>query len=141
MENFKLHKQEKLCSHSAIDQMFAQGKSIIAYPLRAVYLMHEGRCDIPARFMISIPKKKIRTAVGRVLLRRRTREAYRLNRALLFPALQQADKHADIAFTWLSKSATDYATIDAKMKEILTKIATTTGKSNMQNEPHHETSR
>lgn len=102
--------------------MFSGGKSVIAYPLRAVYRVGPARAEAPARFMITIPKKKIRTAVGRVLLRRRTREAYRLNRALLVPALAAAGKSVDVAFIYLSKSAADYAVIEEKMKVILQKI-------------------
>ena len=99
MENFRLYKREKLCSHTAINQMFSSGKSVIAYPLRAVFRIGEARPEAPSRFMITIPKKKIRTAVGRVLLRRRTREAYRLNRALLVPALAEAGKSVDVALS------------------------------------------
>ncbi len=43
MENFRLYKREKLCSHTAINQMFSSGKSVIAYPLRAVYRIGEAR--------------------------------------------------------------------------------------------------
>ena len=72
--------------------------------------------------MITIPKKKIRTAVGRVLLRRRTREAYRLNRALLVPTLAEAGKSVDVAFIYLSKSPADYVVIEEKMRVVLEKI-------------------
>ena len=43
MENFRLYKREKLCSHTAINQMFSSGKSVIAYPLRAVYRIGEAQ--------------------------------------------------------------------------------------------------
>lgn len=122
MENFRLYKREKLCSHTAINQIFSSGKSVIAYPLRAVYRIGEARPEAPSRFMITIPKKKIRTAVGRVLLRRRTREAYRLNRTLLVPALAEAGKSVDVAFIYLSKSPADYAVIEEKMRVVLEKI-------------------
>lgn len=111
-----------MCSHTAINLMFAKGKSVMCYPLRAVYRVDEARPEAPARFMITIPKKKIRKAVGRVLLRRRTREAYRLNRSLLVPALSEAGKSVDVAFVYLSKSPADYAVIEEKMKTILEKI-------------------
>lgn len=125
MDNLKLHKQERLCSRTVIDNIFAHGHSVTAYPLRAVY-----RCspaESPAmclpRLMITIPKKKIRRAVGRVLMRRRTREAYRLHRrALLVPALQTAGQRVDVAFVYLSKQLVPYAVIDDKMREILTAI-------------------
>lgn len=119
----RLYKREKLCSKIAIGRMFTEGKCIMAYPLRAVYRFVDENEATPARFMITIPKKKIRTAVGRVLLRRRTREAYRLNRDLLYPTMKEAHKSVDIAFIYLSKEPADYHTIEAKMQDMLTKIA------------------
>ena len=55
---------------------------------RAVYNESNRTYGAAAQFMITIPKKKIRKAVGRVLLRRCVRESYRLNRHLLMPALE-----------------------------------------------------
>ena len=106
-----------------MNQLFEQGKSAIAFPLRMVYLLHEPG-ESPAQFLITIPKKKIRHAVGRVLLRRRTREAYRLwRRTLLHPALEAAGVSADIAFIYLDKQPTDYAIIESRMKQLLARVA------------------
>ena len=124
MHQLKLHKSEKLCSRTAINTLFAKGDSVIAYPLRAVFrTADDSKRAKAAQFMISIPKKKIHTAVGRVLMRRRVREIYRLNRDLLYPTLEACGKNVDIAFTYLSKSEADYAVIEGKMKEILAKIS------------------
>lgn len=120
-----------MCSRTAIDMLFAGGRSVVAYPLRAVVAVK--RCgddtgsepgqDIVAKFMITVPKKKIRTAVGRVLVRRRIREAYRLNRSILAQALQPAGSVAEIAFLYMDTSIADYATIEASMKKLLGKIS------------------
>lgn len=103
--------------------LFEQGRSCIAYPLRAVYRLHEPD-EVPARFLITIPKKKIRKAVGRVLLRRRTREAYRLwRRSILHPALDRAHLAVDVAFVYLDNAPTDYDIIESRMKQLLERIA------------------
>ena len=123
MQGLRLYKSEKLCSRSAVERLFNEGESIIAYPLRAVYRLNEPM-EMPARFLITIPKKRIRHAVDRVLLRRRVREAYRLSRReLLHPALTAAGKSADIAFLYLSNDKADYHTIADKMNQLLQRIA------------------
>ena len=126
MANFKLYKSEKLCSKIEIERLYAKGTSLIAYPLRAVYLaVPAGGTAHPvaARFLISIPKKRIRHAVGRVLLRRRTREAYRLNRSLLDPVVSQGTSVL-IGFNWVANEERNYAIIERSMRELLSKIAT-----------------
>lgn len=123
MQGLRLYKTEKLCSRTAINQLFEHGRSTIAYPLRAVYSIRQP-ADRPAQFLVSVPKKKIRHAVDRVLLRRRTREAYRLwRRTLLHPALHEAGMTADIAFVFLDKKPVPYDTIEERMKQLLTIIA------------------
>jgi ribonuclease P protein component len=95
----------------------------MAFPLRAAYRLRPSGQQ-PVRFLISIPKKRIHKAVERVLLRRRTRESYRLNRnQLLVPALQQADCGVDIAFVYLDKTPAPYQVIDEKMISLLERIA------------------
>ena len=125
MKGLRLYKSEKLCSRTAVSNLFGGkgGNSTIAYPLRAVFRFHDLQGESPAQFLITIPKKKIRHAVGRVLLRRRTREAYRLNRNLLYPALQEAGVAADIAFIYLSTDEAPYEVIEAKMQELLRRIS------------------
>ena len=121
--DYKLHKEEKLCSRTAINNLFDEGKSLMAFPLRAAYRLRPSGQQ-PVRFLISIPKKRIHKAVERVLLRRSTRESYRLNRnQLLVPALQQADCGVDIAFVYLDKTPAPYQVIDEKMISLLERIA------------------
>lgn len=127
MASLKLYKSEKLCSKIEIEQLYSQGTSVMAYPLRAVWLAVPPREElhpVAARFLISIPKKRIRHAVNRVLLRRRTRESYRLNRELLYPVASTAGKTVLIGFNWVANHEYSYATIDRSMKELLSKIAT-----------------
>lgn len=121
MTGNRLYKYEKLCSRTAINKIFQGGKSAICYPLRAAFSIVEQETT-PSQFLVTIPKKKIRKAVNRVLLRRRVREAYRLNRNLLIPYLQEKGISIKIAFIYLSDEISDYALIEDKMKILLTKI-------------------
>ncbi len=86
--SLRLYKREKLCSVTAIENLFARKEgngSAMAYPLRAVWRVSE-RNGASIQFLISIPKKRLRHAVDRVTMRRRVREAYRLNRNALTPS-------------------------------------------------------
>lgn len=121
--DYKLNKDEKLTSRTAIELLFGEGKSLMAFPLRAAYRLRP-RGEHPVQFLISIPKKRIRKAVGRVALRRRVREAYRLNRRqLLFPALDEQGWGVDIAFVYLDSNLAPYSVINEKVTLLLQRIA------------------
>ena len=121
--DYKLNKSEKLRSRIAIDHLFDDGVSLMAFPLRAAFRLRP-RGENPVQFLISIPKKRIRKAVNRVTLRRRTREAYRLNRnELLLAQLEQLDMGVDIAFVYLDSKPAPYSVINEKMTSLLTRIA------------------
>ena len=120
--DYKLNKSEKLRSRTAVEQLFGEGKSLMAFPLRAVYRLRP-RGEAPVQFLITIPKKRIRKAVMRVTLRRRTREAYRLNRNELLAPLQQSGIGVDIAFVYLDSNPAPYSVISEKVVALLTRIA------------------
>lgn len=123
MQGLRLYKSEKLCSRTAVKLLFDTGENLVAYPLRVVYKLHEAD-TAQARFLITIPKKRIHHAVDRVLLRRRIRESYRLHRrSLLHPALQRSGVAADLAFIYISNEKIDFHLIEEKMKVLLTRLA------------------
>ena len=115
----KLPKKTKLCSLTAIDALFASGKGALAYPLRMMSMPPAQGADAApgVRSLISIPKKRLRHAVDRVLMRRRIREAFRLNRAALSPDLSR-----NIAFIYVANSLEPYSRIEAAMKKLLSTL-------------------
>ena len=121
--NNTLRKNEKLRSRTAVNRLFDEGKSLMAFPLRAAYRLREpGENNV--QFLITIPKKRIRRAVNRVTLRRRVRESYRLTRReLLTPVLEQHVTGVDIAFVYLDSSPAPYSVIHEKMESLLARIA------------------
>ena len=134
----RLYKIEKLRSEIAIGQLFDRSnpaaQSVLAYPLRAVWTVNLSRLaametssEISRRkvapcpqFLVSIPKKKLRHAVDRVQMRRRVREAYRLNRHLI-----PKDIPLDIAFIYVATEVLPYAEVLKGVTRILTRISKT----------------
>ncbi len=123
MKGQRLYKIEKLRSEIAIGQLFDRGRananSVMAFPLRAVWRVNTDRTSASCpQFLISIPKKRLRHAVDRVAMRRRVREAYRLNRSLI-----PRDLPIDIAFIYIDDNLRPYADIQRSIRKILTRIA------------------
>lgn len=124
-KGLRLYKDEKLCSEAAIGALFAHGpspsvSSRLAYPLRMVWRVapeDEPRRGSCARFLVSVPKKRLRHAVDRVTVRRRVREQYRLNRHLLPEGVP-----FEIAFIYVADEVLPSARILQAMQRLLAKL-------------------
>ena len=122
--SLRLYKREKLCSVTAIENLFARKEgngSAMAYPLRAVWRVSE-RNGASIQFLISIPKKRLRHAVDRVTMRRRIREAYRLHHQDF--NLPQGSR-IDLAFVYVGNGLTSYAAVEKAMLRLLADVEKT----------------
>lgn len=109
-------KKEKLCGEIRISKLFAEGSAFIAYPIRMVYRQIDNSTESGVRVLVAVPKKKIRKAVDRNLIKRRIREAYRLNKTSLVDSVKNADRSMELALTYVSDQISDYKLIEKKIE-------------------------
>ena len=116
----KLPKSEKLHSFGAIRRLFTEGRGGFVYPLRyVVYAEHAE--EMSAEILFSTPKKFLKRANKRNKVRRRMREAYRLNKELL---LSSSDpRMLQVALIYSSREVIDYKTIENAICKILNEIS------------------
>lgn len=118
-------KAEKLCSESQINELFLKGSSFIAYPLRVVFsskpLSDTETSGISV--LVSVSKKKFKRAVKRNRVKRLMREAYRLNKDIFVPIVQQERLHIDIAFVYLDSAILSFNEFDKAMKKVARVLA------------------
>lgn len=112
---YTYNKDEKLKSQKAIEQLFAEGKSVSAYPLRMVYLDNQFQLKVG----VSVSKRNFKLAVHRNRVKRLLREGYRLNKNLL---IDNKLDHYTLMILYISKEMPDFKTIDKKMKVLLSKF-------------------
>jgi len=93
-----------------------------AFPMRVVYLPKEENTGVVVNVGVSIPKKKIKLAVNRNVLKRRIREAYRLNCEELKKHLEDQKIELNVMFVYTSKQISSYEEIENKIKVILTRL-------------------
>jgi len=118
----KLRKRERLCSQKAIGGLFKSGKVLKCYPLKAVYAYCSYN-ESPVKIVVSVPKKIHKRAVKRNYIRRRIKEAYRLNKNILYEVLQNKQCTLNIMLIYISPAITDYAGIEKKVKQVLQTLA------------------
>jgi ribonuclease P protein component len=72
--------------------------------------------------MFSVPKKFHKRANKRNVLKRRTREAYRLNREQVRVKVEQSGKQLDLALVYYTKDILSYKTIENAVRRILGQV-------------------
>lgn len=77
-------KVEKLKSQKQIEHLFSEGKSVAVYPLRLVFAKLPDTEETGLKIGVSASKKYFKKATQRNRIKRLLREAYRLNKALLW---------------------------------------------------------
>ena len=108
-------KAQKLCGKADIAHLMEQGRRGGHGCLR--YCCLANGLDY-SRILVSVPKKHFKRAVKRNLLKRRIREAFRLQKDLLM----DGPGRYDILFTFVDDEVADYETIRAAVAAILTEI-------------------
>ena len=121
MPDFSFKKSERLTGSKSISSLFQDGTSISSYPVRILFNT-EGIGPKPASLVISVPKRLFKRAVDRNLLKRRIREAYRLNKPQLYVRLQSMQLNANVVIQYQQKEILDYQIIEAGVVKALEKM-------------------
>ncbi len=109
-------KAEKLCGKREIAALLTHGRRGGSGCLRYCFLPNTLEYS---RILVSVPKKHFKRAVKRNLLKRRIREAFRLQKDMLQDGLPS---RYDILFTYVDNEIADYGTIRAAVAAILSEI-------------------
>jgi len=123
-QKFSLKKHERLKSKLLLDRLFESGKSSFAYPIKLVYLkepLPDG--EWPLLFSVTVPKKKIKSAVSRNLVKRRVREAYRLHKLDIQDQLLESNSHRlAIMLIYIESEIKEYKVIEKSVLKLLKKL-------------------
>ena len=113
-----LRPSERLRSLGAVRRLFQHGEGGFVFPFRYVCYA-EPDVEASVEVLFSVPKKFHKRANRRNLLRRRTKEAYRLQKELLEAC---GPVNLDVALIYSSKEVLPYKTVSHAVRRILESI-------------------
>ena len=117
---FTYPRKKRLRSKKLISDLFEQGKSFGNYPLRMIYLEVKNLPeDVLVQSAVSVSKKRFKRSVKRNLLKRRMREAIRLNFHQLENVLNEKDKKMVLMVVYVSNDVLPYKEIENALNELI----------------------
>ncbi len=102
-----------------MESLFKDGRGGFVYPLRYLFVVREGS---GVAVLTGVPKKLHKRAVRRNLLKRRMREAYRLQCAALEQRTEERGVKVALALMYGTKDVVDYGTISDAVERILEQV-------------------
>ncbi len=115
-----LSRTERLRTLGAIRRLFTEGESGFVYPFRYLWYA-EADTEPSVEVLFSAPKKYHKRANKRNLLRRRTKESYRLQKELL--TLRVGERNIDLALIYSAREVLPSKKISHAVRRILESIA------------------
>ena len=113
---YSLPKSERLHAEKSIKELFEKGSSFFLYPFKIIFWVEEGLVEGPNQVLFSVSKKKIKKATGRNFIKRRLKEAYRLNKSLLPPS------GLLLGFIFVGDPKMGFGELEPKMKQVLQRL-------------------
>jgi len=111
--DYTFKKLEKLKSKKKIEQLFLEGSSVTAFPLRLMYLQTSFKDSANIKIGVSVSKRNFKKAVDRNRIKRLMREAYRLNKNSYFNNI--TTQYA-LMILYIGTDKPKFKTLETKMK-------------------------
>lgn len=117
--DYTFKKSEKLKSKKLIEQLFLEGHSVSAFPLRLIYLQTFLKDGANIKIGVSVSKHNFKKSVDRNRIKRLLREIYRLNKNSYF---NNITTQYTFMVLYIGSEELEFITLEAKMKLLFEKF-------------------
>ena len=118
--SYRFAKNERLTSKIIIQEIFDKGTVLYLHPFKVFFKPNQLLYN---RVLITVPKRIHKRAVDRNLIKRRIREAYRLNKTILADKTEiSTTPFLDINLVFTGNEILEFKQINNKLSDVLAKI-------------------
>lgn len=119
-----IHTSQRLKSEKQIQHLFWKGKSMFVYPVKVQFFAQKAAEGEKGglQFGVSVSKKHFKKAVTRNLLKRRMREAFRLQKDELETVLLTSSVKITLMFLFVGKEELTYDVIKEAIDQIVKRL-------------------
>lgn len=125
-QDFSFRPEERMKLRKNIETLFQSGEAFLIFPLRMIHLKvnlsSQDAAKAPIQLGISVPKKRIRKAVQRNLVKRRIREAWRLQKGKYFPNRRPPNFQIQVFVIYLSDKVLSFSVIEEAVGKCLQRL-------------------
>lgn len=119
---YTFQKEEKLSSRKAISDLFDNGKAFTVPPFRVFWKESTEEIPFPARVAVTVSKKNFKRAVDRNRIKRLLREAWRLNKHILYKHLEQEKLQIILMIVYTPTDMPRQDIITLNIEEVVSKL-------------------
>lgn len=122
-KTFSYNKAEKLKSRKLLEQLFAQGKTFLVFPIKVFYLpLANVENEVVVQVGVGTSSRNFKNATNRNRIKRLLRESYRLNKLPLHNFLKEQHKNVVVFFLYIDKTLPQQPLLQHKMPLVIEKL-------------------
>lgn len=101
IHQYTFGRNERLSGRNQVETLFGAGKSFHVTPFKVFFTVEKTEKSMEIKILVAVSKKKFKHAVDRNRVKRKIREAYRLNKPHLLNNLAIQNSSLSIGFVYI----------------------------------------
>lgn len=122
-KQYTFNKRERLTNVIQIEHLFNSGSTFTNKPFKIFFQFSDIPQSYPVTILIAVSTKKFKRAVDRNRIRRKIKEAYRLNKNILINEVNKLKLNINLGIVYISNDYNpDYHILENKLVECLIRL-------------------